>query len=183
MVKSGGVRTVRAIAFFCLIILFAFLLVGCGSNDSADSEFKKVDSGKKVSPEKEGNRYCKRIIECLNENNQEGLKDLFCDVIKNDGATDAEIEEFMAFWDGECTTYSFTSSPTQESVDHGKQTYVCISPTMKVQMDNGKEYTLVLHIEFVNNERPDAIGVLYMIIKNSDDDRVSIGDYLKVYPK
>ena len=127
-----------------IIVLCVCLLLGTGC----------------INEDTEGNKIGDEILRCLNEDDTEGLKVMFCAEIQISKDLDNQIQDGMDFFEGEVTDSNEANVDGGESVRDGEtveQHYRIHSYYLKT--DKGKTYELKCYGYFINNEDPDKVGV------------------------
>ncbi len=146
-----------------LIVLLATCLLlgtGCIMNETTE--------GKKIGDE---------VLRCLNEDDTEGLKDIFCAETQTSTDLDAQIEAGMDFFDGKVTKSYTPLVDGGESVTNGetdKQDYTI--DYLNIKTDTGKTYEVICSGYFICKDNPDVIGVSEIDIYDEDGNLCKIGE-------
>lgn len=71
---------------------------------------------------------CEQILDCLGNDDSDGLKDLFCETISSESDFDNQLSEAMDFFDGNIVSYDIQSTGANERLVDGKQSEIHVSP-------------------------------------------------------
>ena len=131
-----------------------------------------------ISPHAEGNEKCKELLDYLSDNDEEGLKSMFCETTSTSSSFDEQIKKAIGFFEGKATSYS-TLVGTETSVDDGKITKSSIAPYIQdIKTDAGKEYEIIFHSYLVNSEHEDTVGISLLTIILDDGKECIVGEFI-----
>ena len=148
-----------------LLVLSLCFLVGC-STDAINYETIGTDMSNK-------------ILRCLDENDAESLKALFCEEMQNNIDLAEQIETAFNFFDGEVVSYDNISVGSGESVDSGVLTDSHIIPVINgIKTDSEKTYKITFLSYITLAQREQYEGINYIIIREENGDYIMIGEYM-----
>ena len=133
-----------------------------------------------INEDTEGNKIGDEIIRCLNEDDTEGLKDVFCAETQTSTDLDNQIEAGMDFFDGKVDSHFDAGVDGGESVTNGEtveQHYTIDYYELKT--DTGKLYEVICEGYFISEENPDKVGVSIINIVDEDGNVCKIGEWIK----
>ncbi|MGN0655591.1 MAG: DUF5104 domain-containing protein, partial [Ruminiclostridium sp.] len=113
-------------------------------------------------------KLARDIVECFNNEDIEGLKDMFCDYVKDRHDLDAEISNAFDFLNGRITKWDYEIGPESKSIEYGRATYL----------------QFVTNLEDISTESDDANTYLisYCYYERCDDYKETEGmTHLVVY--
>lgn len=144
-----------------IIVLGACLLLGTGC----------------INEDVEGNKIGDEIIRCLNEDDTEGLKDVFCAETQTSKDLEDQIQDGMDFFDGKVESHFDAGVDGGHVVQDGEtveQDYSIRYDNLK--LDNGKIYTIIAVGYFICEEDLDVVGVSEIDIYDKDGNVCKIGE-------
>ena len=104
----------------------------------------------------------KKVLECFDNDDVEGLKSLFCeDVLTNVDDLDEQIKEIFNLYEGKCIERGTINSPSQTSYRDGEIVYYDTDPLINdIKTDeNEGYYSICIYIDLVNKKHPERVGV------------------------
>ena len=121
------------------------------------------------------------ILRCLDEEDVEGLKSLFCERVASTHDLDKEIAEAMEFYQGKSTSFPDLSIGGGYSMKDGEYDENYLSYSMRdVVTDAKMQYNIYADTYLIYKEDPTCVGMTYLkIIDAWSDERVMIGEYVK----
>ena len=136
---------------------------------------------KYINQTKASHDQATEILRCLDEDDTEGLKSMFCEEVASSHDLDEEIAEAMEFYKGKSVSFSSISLGGGDSMEDGELTDSHIGYSIRgVETDEDATYKIVTHSYLVYKENPDFIGITYItIIDKETDARVELGEYVK----
>jgi len=138
----------------CIVIVSVTTLLLTGCNFDGE-EYK--------TPDRQAKDLQSDIIECFINQDKETLKSFFSEyVIDNYTDIDTQIDEAFDFIDGEIVSYDEPFSRAAGPSD--KKSYG--ADTNNIKTDKGTEYSISFKGWLTNDEEPDKIGILVLVIKN-----------------
>ena len=125
-----------------------------------------------------GGRMGREILQCFNEKDSEGLKELFCDYIKNTHDLDSEIEEAFAVIDKPIISYRPFQIGGEEYRREGVITKSWISSNIhNVTISEKEQYDVLFIANLVTGRGDVFIGVEKIAIYDDNDNLIcSIGE-------
>ena len=125
-----------------------------------------------------GREQAEEILRCLNEDDIEGLKSMFCKEISDTHNLDKEIAEAMEFFDGEADSYDKVLVGGGESIESGKVVDKHIWYNIKnIKCNTQKTYFIATSSYLLYNKKPDCIGITFITIFDEDTgDKLEIGE-------
>ena len=124
---------------------------------------------------------CESVLNAIQAEDTEGLKNLFCDEIKNTHDLDKELAEFYNSVDGKFVFFTDYHSELNYGGERKKGVYVkyhICSSIRVARTDTGKEYYIEFYANLVYDKKPNNIGVEYIIIRDNDDNEIKVGEYI-----
>ncbi len=154
------------------VIIAVLLSVSCLMNGC--DHFGHIDS------DIEGEKLSLKLLQYLNENDSDSLKNMFCERTRNSPDFYQEIEDVLEFFEGEVTSHDSLVGKTSDSksMDNGKITRLYIVPDItSVETDEGKTYEIWFHTYLVNADHPDLVGIMQIVVVSADGERISAGEF------
>ncbi len=143
----------------CVILLIINMVSMCGCANGAPNEFK------------EGKSLALEVLRCLDEEDTESLKSLFCEEVQSTHNLDEEIKEAMEYYDGKTVEYRNIQIGGGDSVRDGKIVKLDIVPVVRnVETDAQKKYNIAIHSYLIYEEKPSCVGITYINIIDKDND-------------
>ena len=146
-----------------IVLLSVFFLVGTGCENVG----------------KAGEKKYKEVINCLSEDDSEGLKNLFSIESQKNKDLDSQIEAGMDFFDGKLVSYSYINVVDGNSVVNGEtveEHYTATSYEVKTSKD--KVYMILVCAYSINDDYPDRIGICEIDIHDEDENICKIGEWI-----
>lgn len=138
----------------CIVILSVTVMLLTGCNLSGE-EYK--------TPTKQAEELQNDIMECFINKDKETLKSYFCQyTLDNAIDIDKKINDAFNLIDGEIVSYDepyATETGNMDRKDYG-------ATTENIITDKGTEYSISFKGWLTNDEEPDKIGILVLVIKN-----------------
>jgi len=152
------------------IILLVFIsaltlsLTGCSANSS-------------INQTKAGREQAAEILRCLDADDTEGLKNMFCEKVASSHDLDEEIVEAMEFYSGKSVSFSSILVGGGDSMKDGELTDSHIEYSIKnIQTETGGQYKIATGSYLVYDSNPSYEGIIYLkIIDENTDTRIEIG--------
>jgi len=135
------------------------------------------------------------ILRCFKENDQEGLKSLFCEKSRSAPDFDAQISHAFEYVKGNVLDYDINDSAGGgQSIDNGKITEWDVSPEIEyietfedispAKTEDGLDFiTRVYGINYywkiTNDDDKSLEGLQYMTIELFNVDKITIGEYIE----
>ena len=115
----------------------------------------------------------KKIIKYLDDNDPDGLYELFSADKKSDESLMERLEAMCDFWDEEdLTVKKKRHTSGGGAYDHGKYTYYETRYYIYVESSDGEEYEIYVSDDYINNNEPEMVGINMIEIRNEDEDIV-----------
>lgn len=98
----------------------------------------------KIDDKKAADKIANQIFKCLNNDDVEALKSLFCQNVSKSHNLDGEIKGVFEFFEGEVVSYDdFNVGFSREKVEYGEQILLAIEPWItNIKTDSGKVYEM-----------------------------------------
>ena len=154
---------------FFFVLLFILLIVSCDDNSN--------DVSKEKSNE---------LLSYLENNNAEGIKSMFCEIIRSTGQLDEQIEVALEFFEGEIISYDdlIRTTNRSQSRERGIITLLSIRPYIKnVETTTDKVYEIWFNADIINVDNESRVGISELRIKDANNNECVIGDFYLVYPE
>ena len=139
-----------------------------------------------ISTKKEQKKIATSILKAFDEQDNEALKDLFCERSKALPDLDEQIQAAMDFYEGKMISCDdITGTSEEQSWELGVVTRVSTGGHIRyIETDTEKRYTIAFLNHLVNNKHPDKVGISKLTIMYGDiydEDRsgeeVIVGEY------
>ena len=114
----------------------------------------------------------KKVLECFDNDDVEGLKSLFCeDVLTNVDDLDEQIKEIFNLYEGKCVERGTINNPSEKSTRDGEIVYYDTNPFIHdIKTDeNEGYYSLKMYIDLVNKKHPERVGVIAITLYAHDE--------------
>lgn len=137
------------------------------------------------STDAEGLKMSRKIMEAIEEEEQDQLKWLFCKQSIATQNLDEEIEGAFEFIEGNITIPELEMRDIRvsggEAVDEGKITRMDLSVDIdEITTDAGKEYSMHFYAYAVNQKHEEKVGIWVITIYDEDSDaKYTIGEYIR----
>ncbi|MBR6695321.1 MAG: DUF5104 domain-containing protein [Oscillospiraceae bacterium] len=145
----------------CVIVLIclSFTLFGCSKSTDNKPNSKK--------------ELAKEIVACFNNEDVEGLENLFCTEIRESHNLNEDIQIMFDFVDGKIIEYSIENGSEGKSVEDG----IVTKEEYGVQIRNTKtdtehKYIIAYAYRSVDFEHPEKVGVSVISVKEYDGDDI-----------
>jgi len=154
---------------FLVIVALSFVLSLSGCNDS-----------RSVNTRKASHDQAKEILRCLDEDDVEGLKSLFCEKVATSHDLDKEIAAAMDFYEGKSVSFGNIVVSGGDSMRDGEFVDIHIEYSIdNLETDEAMQYTIVTASYLVYKENPQCIGITYMKIIDADTEtEFQIGEHV-----
>ena len=141
-----------------------------------------------ISTEKEQKAIAEKILECLDEENTDELKSLFCEKILTEKEDlDRQIERAMVFFEGKTESYDTNRSISDSDgryYEGGKIVEISTSGSIRdVITDQDKYYRIKFYNYLVLDEDPTREGISEITIYSEEGYSRVIGDFYLVNPE
>ena len=141
-----------------------------------------------ISTEKEQKAIAEKILECLDDENAEDLKSMFCEkALEETDNIDRQIERAMEFFEGKTESYDSDSRISyyeESSHREGKMVRLRSSGTIKdIITDQDKKYSIRFYNYLVYDEKPEKVGLSEITIYSEEGYSRVIGDFYLVNPE
>ncbi|MBR6399612.1 MAG: DUF5104 domain-containing protein [Firmicutes bacterium] len=177
-------------------ILVLALLSGCGSPGHWDDEAVTTQTDIKESttePTTESiadtpqqkrmtvEEVCESVLNAIQNEDTERLKVLFCDEIKNTHDIDKELTDFFEFKDGKFVFFTDYHQDVLGAGERKKGVYVKYHIDSRINVaktDTGEKYQIDFYANLVFDDKPENIGLEYIVITNADGEELWVGEVL-----
>lgn len=109
------------------------------------------------------------VLECFDNHDKEGLKEMFAPAIAKDFSLDMQIDKAFEIYDSESVKYKkLRTGESSSHVDHGtyhERTFDGI--IQDIELENGKTYDINIFICYVDDKNPEMIGITKMYLAES----------------
>lgn len=160
--KRIRLKKAICIVLSCLMIM---LMSGCGAISKVIK--RALDSSKQPT----NLEISQNILDCFDNEDVQGLKELLCPKTQGMEDIDKQIREGFDFLDGKVVSFDENvSNDESESVDHG--TTEKLSHTLHIEditTDTGGTYKLYVSINLIYIEDEDREGITVITIVNKDN--------------
>lgn len=154
-------RMVRIIS----ILLIVFTFWGCGPF---------------INSEKIAKQQAEEIVKYLNEDDEEGLKSIFCYSSTQSQTLDKQIQEGMDFLDGKIVSYDVSMVSNSSDSEGGEIVEADFGAVVEnIITDSNKEYDIRFHTCTVCKKDLLKQGISVIIIENKNGDKCTIGEYIE----
>ncbi len=151
----------KAIVLVIFSSFMIFCLTACASviNELKDS----------IENEKHAKELSEEVVEYINNDDVEGMKELFCEYYQNNFELEEEIEEFFDSIDGKIISYEFEYSGEIGSIRDGKWTkQSSLIDLDNIKTDSDNEYHIFISEYLVYKEDKMKEGVFDFELRNSE---------------
>ncbi len=115
------------------------------------------------------------MLQCVINQDKEGLYEYLNDVIKEHYSSDAldEIERLFEDIDGNITSYDYEGEGGgQQTTEYGEMIFCSTHPGFEITTDTGKEYLIEFSYIYVWNEKPEGEGLnMIFLVEDGDWDK------------
>ncbi len=140
-----------------IFLLLISIMVLCSCNSDAPSESQI------------GYELALEVLRCLDEEDTESLKSLFCEEIQNTHNLDEEIKEAMEYYDGKTVEYSNIQIGGGDSMRDGKIVKLGVVPVVRnIETDAQRKYKIAIHSYLIYEEKQNLVGITYINIIDED---------------
>jgi len=143
-------------------------------------------SEKYINTDKEQKKISEEILKCLNEDDAEAFKNMFCNKIKASENFDNQIQDAFNFFEGKIVSYDdlIRADSDGKSWIDGKLSRVSTSGRVtNVVNDETKRYSIKFYNYLICTEDKDKEGISEVTIKSNNGSECKIGDYYIVHPE
>jgi len=172
------VRFLKVVCVMMTCVMIAVMLPGCAAASPFISERLKLLDSKTMKEKQSNLQMSKDILNCLSENDAQGLKALLC--LKTQGLTDIDKQILSAFDFFKGRVVSFNqedlSGYEEESIDGGKTTFLERSwRIQEIKTDEGATYEIDMNAYIVCDDDKDREGISQITITSGDGTEFKIG--------
>ncbi len=160
----------------CLLIIIVLVISGCGFT---------VSSGSKLSTDEQyANVFLDDIINAVKNKDKEGIKSLFAPKVEKqigEEAFDSEVEEFIAFFEGDIISYEKAEHVSSEkSIRDGKLSYLSIGNAGCIEIETTVE-TYIISFACIcvdeNNKNKEGLWWIWFGVDEMNGERIGSIDY------
>lgn len=122
------------------------------------------------------------LVRCLNEHDEEGIMNLFCEGTKSSASIDFDqqiSEAFDLFADRTISSYDWSTGVSQLSWEKGKKTWEKTSVIIeKIELSDGSSEIedIVFSTTLVDEENPNRVGLAWIKIITDEEEEYRIGE-------
>ena len=167
-------KKVKRISVLLILSLMMLLSTSCNFVSNVVDAFDRKDR----------NKIAQDIVDCFNNDDVKGLKDMFCDYKKDRHDLDEEITTAFEFLNGSFTDYKLNRSSEGSSVDEGRESYLQYTYNIEdISTDSDSEHIYI--ISYTYRERcfdyKETEGMTSMaVIRVPIDDKKNYDDYVEI---
>lgn len=152
-----------------VIILMIVLVIGITG----------CDKNRFLNKNKIAREQCEIVLQCLDEDDVEGLKKIICYSTLETRDIGNQIDIAMDFFEGKTTSYEDITTSEICSYSNGKiEKLVLSSQIRNIVTDIGKEYEIFVSSYIICSEDREREGICEILIKGSGSE-CKIGDYIE----
>ena len=142
--------------------------------------FSSCDTSTKTTVGNYKKELSEEVIRCLDDNDEEGLKKLFCKAtLSNTSTLDKQISLAMEFYEGKCISHGIILGTEGSSIRGGDVSKEDINPHIcEIKTDQDKTYDIWICSYKTNTEYPEKVGISEIHIKSEDGSECTIGEYI-----
>lgn len=173
------IKKISVLFILSLIILFS---TGCDYFPPDGSTFisNVIDAFDRIDRQK----LARDIVECFSNEDIEGLKDMFCDYVKDRHDLDAEISNAFDYLNGRITKWDYEIGPESESIEYGRATYLQFC-SMLVDISTESDDANTYKISYCCYERCDDYketeGLTYLVVYRTPvGEEITHKDYTEI---
>lgn len=122
------------------------------------------------------------LVRCLNERDEEGIMNLFCEKTRTTASIDFEqqiSDVFDLFGDRTITSFDWRSGGSEYSYEKGKKTWEragVIIDEIELSDGSGEIEDIVFSTTLVNEENPKRVGLAWIKIITDEEEEYRIGE-------
>ena len=154
------------------VILGVFLLYGC-----------MFSNNNNINTEKEQRLLAEKIFLCLDEDDTDSLKKLFCQKTLDEYEDiDKEIFRAMIFYDGKTVSYDSKSISNSDGGSYKDGNLVKLRTSgyiENIETSSGAKYTVRFYNYLISEENPEKVGISKIVIISDDGEECSIGELVR----
>lgn len=123
-------------------------------------------------------KQCDSVLEYLQNNDDEGLKGLFCEEVRNSSNIDSEIENVLELFDGKIISHDNYQISDGDEWEDGKLVQSHASPIIYNVLTDKKNIYTVSFFTFTNNIVTERIGITVLEVKLINGEEQTIGYFI-----
>ena len=153
---------------FLLVLLFLVVsITGCSVR--MDNSVTKIADDK-----------ANEIIECFNNRDTDGIKELFCDDVRNTVEIDKQIDSFFNDYHGNISNSKVELGHSSEVLNEGKITEKYVSAYIYIETYNDEKYTIYFAYYHILEKKPSMEGIYRISITDESSKEFLIGKHITV---
>lgn len=162
--RGYKMKKAKVIAFVLMVVLFVTLCGSCRTRPGPRHD--QVDE----------------LVRCLNEQDEEGIMNLFCEETKSSASIDFDkqiSEVFDLFADRTIASYDWRSGGSELSWSKGKKTWERAGVFIeKIELSDGSSEIedIVFSTTLVDEENPNRVGLAWIKIITDEEEEYRIGE-------
>ena len=152
---------------FLMILTTAFCLTGCKTRTDEMA-------GLEAHTDKQINKMKKQVIKCINEQDKEGLKNLFSkDSQRKIEDLDSKLDQFISAFNGNKIESSNGFEPAFKGSEQTQPLHIYGKYHLK--MDNGDKYIILINICDIDDDNKEKEGLFKITLLTFSKDEIPEG--------
>ena len=152
---------------FMMILTTAFCLTGCKTRTDEMA-------GLEAHTDKQINKMKKQVIKCINEQDKEGLKNLFSkDSQRKIEDLDSKLDQFISAFNGNKIESSNGFEPAFKGSEQTQPLHIYGKYHLK--MDNGDKYIILINICDIDDDNKEKEGLFKITLLTFSKDEIPEG--------
>ena len=165
------IKKISVLLILSLIVLFA---TGCNFISNVIDAFDRIDRQK----------LARDIVECFNNEDVEGLKDMFCDYAKDRHDLDAEISDAFDYLNGRITKWHYRGGSEAQSIEYGRATYLQFCAHLEdisTESDDANTYQISYSYHERCDDYKETEGLTVLVVYRTPvGEEMTYEDYMKI---
>lgn len=173
------IKKISVLLILSLIVLFS---TGCDYFPPDGSTFisNVIDAFDRIDRQK----LARDIVECFNNEDVEGLKDMFCNYVKDRHDLDAEISNAFDYLNGRITKWHYEKGSEGKSTEYGRTTYlsyVTILEDISTESDDANTYQISYGYRERCYDYKETEGLTCLAVYRTPvGEEITFEDYMKI---
>ncbi len=176
------IKTIKRISVLLVLTLIVLFSTGCDYFPPDGSTF--VSNLIDAFDRKDRYKFAKDIVECFNNEDVEGLKDMFCDYVKDRHDLDAEISAAFDYLNGKITKWHYEKGSEGYSTDYGRTTYlsyVTIIEDISTESDDANTYQISYGYRERCDDYKETVGLSVLVVfRTPVGEEMTYDDYVEI---
>lgn len=152
-------------------VLFCIMLSSCGMISSVMEESEEYDPADIFANDYPfAEETALKVVDCLNESDEEGLKALLSESVLSQEDVDAQIDELFDFYKGKSVSHNEVrrNEASTESRD-GRYVFKILEIDVhQILTDENETYNLEFYYGVVDDKNPSNIGILKLWFRDEE---------------